>query len=215
MGDPLAIRRFQEKYDALLERIRTRFGALAPTQDELRAEVQSHLFVARPNAPPRIVGYAGWVELGAWLKVVVTRLVLSRVTSARVDETCDDPIFEALLVTTETPEKAFLKREAEAAFRAAFRKAVRGLGGRERQLLRFAFVQRLTIDEVAALYDVHRTTAFRWIKRASDELSAALETLVRAEFGLSAQAYAEWQEALRSGLDLSIERYLNSTSDST
>lgn len=207
-GNTLAIVRFEERYRSLFERIRSRFGALAPSLDEVLADVRLHLFAPREHAPPRIAEYAGWVDLGAWLKVVTTRLLLDRRDAQRPEEPYEDLVLERLRITFDTPETATIKAEGRKVFRAALRHAIDELKMRDRQVLCLAFADGLTIDDLSRLYHVHRTTTFRWLERASERLSANLRRIVRQELGLSEDEYERWCAELRSQLEISVERYL-------
>jgi RNA polymerase sigma-70 factor (ECF subfamily) len=78
-------------------------------------------------------------------------------------------------------------------------------------MLRLAFVDGLTIDELGELYAVHRTTAFRWLQQASDRLASGLRSILRESLRMSDAEYDRWCESLRSGLELSVKRYFAAT----
>jgi RNA polymerase sigma-70 factor (ECF subfamily) len=53
-------------------------------------------------------------------------------------------------------------------YREAFEAALATLTARDRNLLRQQYVYGTTIDELAALYRVHRATAARWVARVRE-----------------------------------------------
>lgn len=59
-----------------------------------------------------------------------------------------------------------LKQLYRGEFRVAFDAALETLTPRERNLLRHQFVDHLNLDQIGALYQVHRATAWRWLTRA-------------------------------------------------
>jgi RNA polymerase sigma-70 factor (ECF subfamily) len=212
-GDSRAIEAFRQRYASVFEKVRARFGPRAPSRDELWSDVARRLFVSDGTKPPRIADYAGDSELGAWVRVVALRVILNRLDAAAGPTASEDRIFEGLLVTYATPELEFGRAEHRAVMLRAFAQALAGLPPRERRLLRLAFVEGFTIDDLARFYSVHRSTAARWTKDAVVVLRARVVERMRAELNLSREAYEVWLRELSSSLDLSVTRYLAAAPD--
>jgi RNA polymerase sigma-70 factor (ECF subfamily) len=210
-GDSRAIVLFEARFGSVIERVRRRFGPRAPSYDELLGDVNQRLFVVRDGCEPRILGFSGQSSLAGWLKVVATRLLLNRLEASRPEDSLDDRLLDSLGLVHASPESLLQREEARAHFKAAFARAVEGLSARERQMLRLAFVDGLTIDELGELYAVHRTTAFRWLQQASDRLASGLRSILRESLRMSDAEYDRWCESLRSGLELSVKRYFAAT----
>jgi RNA polymerase sigma-70 factor (ECF subfamily) len=206
-GDSRAIRLFGERFHAVIDGVRRRFGARAPAYDELLADVNQRLFSPRDGTEPRILAFGGQSSLSGWLKVVATRILLNRLEAEKSEEPIDDRLLDRLGLVQSTPEQLLQREEARAHFKAAFACAVQNLPARDRQLLRLAFAEGLTIDDLGELYGVHRTTAFRWLQQASERLTAGIRVLLREALRLSDAEYDRWCESLRSGLELSVQRY--------
>ena len=68
------------------------------------------------------------------------------------------------------PELQLLKREHVTHFKASFAEAVAALDSADRLLLKQHLVERLTIDQLGALYHLHRASAARRIAKARDAL---------------------------------------------
>lgn len=210
-GDSRAIGLFEERFGTVIERVRRRFGRRAPTYDELLADVNQRLFAPLDGSKPRILGFSGQSSLAGWLKVVATRIILNRLEAARPEDPMDDHLLDGLGLVQSSSEHLLQREEARMHFKAAFACAVEALSARDRQMLRLAFVDGLTIDDLGELYAVHRTTAFRWLQRASERLSSGLRSILRESLKMSDAEYDRWCESLRSGLELSLKRYFGAT----
>jgi RNA polymerase sigma-70 factor (ECF subfamily) len=79
--------------------------------------------------------------------------------------------------------------------------------------LRLSFVDRLTVDDLGELYGVHRATAARWLQRACEELSSRMRAIIRGESRMTDADYERWTGDVTRSLDLSLARYLSSTSE--
>jgi RNA polymerase sigma-70 factor, ECF subfamily len=207
-GDAHAISTFEQRYVGVVESLRLRFGRRAPSSAELWSEIRKQLFVPRERRPPKIEEYSGRSELGPWLRVVVSRLLLNALDAEKPEIAVEERVFEALLVTHATPERAVANAERRAVFVAAFGRAIGELSVRERRLLRLAFAERFTIDDLGQLFGVHRATAARWVKDAVETLGKSVRQIVQAELGLSSSAYESWARDLGSSMAESVGRYL-------
>ena len=79
------------------------------------------------------------------------------------------------------PDVAYLKARYAQELNAASARVRDGLGAEERTLLRQYVIDRLTIDELALLYGVHRATVARRLARSqSHVLTQAQDLLTRA-----------------------------------
>lgn len=219
-GDTRAIAAFQRRYADLVEGVRLRFRSRAPSRDELWSELSHRLFVRAPAGAggpekrAKIEEYAGRSELGAWLRVVVSRIILNRLQAQKPEDALEERMLEGLVVTDASPELAMGRAEHRALLRKAFAEAARELPPRERRILRLAFGEAFTIDDIGGVYNVHRSTAARWIKEAVATLGARVAKIVRGELRLTSDQYESWARALGSSMDVSVARYLDaSTTD--
>jgi RNA polymerase sigma-70 factor, ECF subfamily len=185
-GVAAAIVAFDARY---VETLRSPLGRIVlddATLDELRQQLRRKLFVPEPGERARILDYSGRGGLGGWVHVAATRTALNLLEQQRGKGsngealTDDDRLIDP---ATQDPELAYIKEVYRATFRRAFRVALAGLSDREQNLLRQHFLDELSINELAVLLDVHRTTASRWL----DEAKAALLERVRTEFMADAQ----------------------------
>ena len=89
-------------------------------------------------------------------------------------------------ISQDDPEVEYMKRTYSNEFKAAFTEALTGLGPREQTLLRYHHVDGLNIDEIGAIYRVHRVTAFRWLEKAKEQLVRTTLEVLRARLKLPA-----------------------------
>jgi RNA polymerase sigma-70 factor (ECF subfamily) len=106
------------------------------------------------------------------------------------------------------PELAYMKATYRAAFKAAFQEALESLQGRERTLLKQQIVDGLGIDELGALYDVHRATAARWVAAAREKLLVRTRRTFMLRARISSDECESIMRMVRSQLDVSLHRRL-------
>ena len=210
--DPAALAAFDRD---ILAAARAAIGAIDDAQafvDEALQRLRAQLLVGDDGAP-RLASYAGRGPLRAWVGIAGARVALMMVRSRKrarevpIDD--DDRWTEALaLVSTSDPELELLKRQYAAAFAAALHDAVAALEPRARAVLRMSFVDALSIDEIGAVYAVHRATAARWIGKACDDVFASTRQLLVDRLALSGTELDRMTALVRSQLDVSLSQLL-------
>jgi RNA polymerase sigma-70 factor, ECF subfamily len=185
VGDAAALAKFDTRFAAevaiTLRRMRLGDEAVA----EVKQRVYERLFVAAPGARPRIAEYQGRGNLGGWLRVVVVRTALNFLRE-RADLPLDDALLAGLAAPGD-PELELMKQKYRGEFQDSFKAALATLDAREQNLLRHVVIDGLDPGRIGKLYQVHRTTAMRWIDAAKQAL------LDRTRAGLMAK--------LRIGVD--------------
>jgi RNA polymerase sigma-70 factor (ECF subfamily) len=199
IGVPDAVRVFHARYGAEIER------AFRNTDrrglDDAKQIVDQRLFT---GAAPKIASYNGRGPLRRWLRVVAGRVLLEVV--ARREPLADDWELAALPATGDDPRLGFVKATYRAEYKRAFADALAQLPDRDRTVLAQYHVDGLTIDELGALYAVHRVTASRWVARAEDELRRRLLAMLRDRLRLSPDDLHSVTRLVRSQLTLSFAR---------
>jgi RNA polymerase sigma-70 factor (ECF subfamily) len=126
-----------------------------------------------------------------------------RLLGAVADELGGDAPVE-LADALENPELAVLRERYRDQVRLAFATALRGLEPRQRTLLRQYHIDRLTIDQLASLHRVNRSTTARWVAAArSATLELTREHLSRSA-GIAPGEVDSIIRLVRSQLDLSL-----------
>ena len=213
-GDGRAIAEVEARYFPDVDAALGKMGLSADRIGEVKQGLRRLLFVGDPGNPPagtapRITEYRGTGDLRAWLRVTAMRAALKLIRKENRETPTDDALLEAR-AQQDDPELAYMKAAYRASFKVAFQEALDSLHARERLLLKQQIVDGLGIDELGALYDVHRATAARWVQSAREKL--LLRT--RRTFMLNARISSEECESImrmvRSQLDMSLHRRLGS-----
>jgi RNA polymerase sigma-70 factor, ECF subfamily len=75
-----------------------------------------------------------------------------------------------------------------------------------RAVLRAHAVNGLSIDQIGALYQVHRATAARWVQHAKVSLLDALRAALKERLGVEGAACDSIVALVQSRIDLSMPR---------
>lgn len=188
-GDAAALAAFERTYgsviDAALARMQT-----AVDIDEVKQRVREKLFVGDADTPPRIGEYTGRGELAGWLRAVAVRTALNlrreglrEAPGYQADEA--EGLAALLPAAGSDPELATLLERYRADVGAALAEAIAALPDKHRVILRYHYAERLSIDQIGVIFGVHKTTAFRRLEQAREELvesaRAALKTRLRLD----------------------------------
>lgn len=176
------------------------------TRTEFEQRLRELLFVP---THAKLREYGGRGSLGSWLRIVARRSYLNfaRSIGRRREVPSDD---ERLMDDTPAsdPELAYLKAHYRGAFREAFARAMAELTPRERNLLRQHLVHALTIDELGRLYDVHRSTAARWLTQAREAVLARTRAQLIRSLGVDSDELQSIMRLIGSRLDVTVSRHL-------
>jgi len=180
--------------------------------DEACQRLRAHLLVG-DTGRPKIADYAARGPLRAWVGVAAVRTALmmrrSQQRAREVPADSDSDWTDALVtISTGNPELELLKRQYATAFSEALRAAVAGLEPRLRTVLRMSFVDALSIDEIGAVYAVHRATAARWIQRACELVSEQTRGLLANKLALTTTELERVTALVQSQLDVSLSQLL-------
>lgn len=201
---PAALRELErEVVDRIGPAVR-RLGATPAAVDEIRAELLAALLSPRAGGPPAIAGYAGRGRLYSWVRSIAVRIAMRRLGGAREIPTEAAELADRMPHHGEDPRLDDLRRRYRHDFAVAFRAALAALPVRERNLLRQHHMDGLTIDQLAALYRVHRATAARWVARARATLSGETRRRLMERLGVATQDADSIIRLVRSQLDLSL-----------
>jgi len=166
-GDPAALTIFDAEIVPDVSGALRRLARDRDFLDEALQRVRVKLLVGDPT--PRITEYRGRGPLAAWIQIVAIReaLMMQRATRNEDSDDGDNALIDIALTE---PVLAHTRQLYKDAFAAAFREALHGLEERERMLLRLCFVENAGADDIARLFQVHRVTAFRWLRDAREKL---------------------------------------------
>jgi RNA polymerase sigma-70 factor (ECF subfamily) len=215
-----AIAAFDREYirevDIALARMQVGASRLA----DVKQLVRQRLFVGggtagAPTSAGKIAEYGGRGDLRRWVRSVAVRTCLNELRKGKREVLLDDDhLIVQHAMGGDDPEVEYMKRTYQAEFKAAFADALGQLGAREQTLLRYHHVDGLNIDEIGAIYRIHRVTAFRWLEKAKDQLVKATLDRLRARLQLPSAELDSVLRMIRSQIHLSLIRHLGGPNDS-
>jgi RNA polymerase sigma-70 factor (ECF subfamily) len=205
LGDPTAIAALERVYFGPLESIAARLKTRGLRSEDLRQQVRERLLVSRPGALPRIATYTGEGELRGWLRAVTMRTALNMLeATARDKDRLDESVLFDLPDIADDPELGLMKRHYRAEFDAAVAVAFAALAPKERNLLRYAVVKKLTTEAIGVIYDVHRTTAMRWLDEAQRSFLREIRAAMMARLHVTRSELESILRLVRSRLELTL-----------
>ncbi len=205
-GKAGAVAAFEEEYG---REVAAAWRAVSPRGvaiDEAKQRFREKLFVSR-DGEPAIARYRGRGSLRAWTRITATRLILDLARGTRRERSLGVELLEGHALPGD-PEGDLEKRAYRATFKDSLDAAARELTTRERNLLRYVLLDGLTIDQIAAIYGVHRATVARRLADARESLAAHVRKALRHRLDASDADLDEMLGLLTSKVDLSLDRVL-------
>lgn len=206
-GEPRALAAFESTFRPDLAAVARRFPKLPG--DDLCQVVLEKILVAVPPSRAKLADYSGLGFLQNWVRITATRTFLDfarKHDSANV--LSDQDALLELVDPRDDVELAYLKEHYRAAFKDAFGEAIGALTSRDRNALRQHVVAGLTIDQLAAIYGVHRATAARRVANARQALLDATKSALGTKLRIDPEELGSIMQLIHSQLDLSIARLL-------
>ncbi|MBA3504003.1 MAG: transcriptional regulator [Myxococcota bacterium] len=208
IGDAAAIAAFDQAVLRDLPRALRRGDLDQAHLDDTRQQVATKLLARTTTAPPAIAQYAGRGSLRGWVRVIAIR-ESGRLLQGQAHErpAGDDALFDAVAHGI-APSQSLLKETYRQSFKRAFEASLAALSIHDRLLLRQHFLDGLGIDRLAAVHDVHRATAARWIAKLVERLLADTRARLETSLGIQNEELDSVLRLIQSCLDASIGRAL-------
>ncbi|AKJ01847.1 RNA polymerase sigma-70 factor (ECF subfamily) [Archangium gephyra] len=182
--------------------------------DEVRQLVRQKMLVPGPDTPARLAAYPGTGPLSGWVRAAALWIALDlQRQRSNQDVSMEDSTLSLLVDPGDDPELVYLKTTYRAEFNTAFTQALANLSPRERNTLRLKYLDGLSIDQLGALYGVHRATAARWVVAAQQALLEETRRLLTERLRLTGSQLDSVLRLISSQLDVSLSRLLRSRLD--
>jgi len=178
--------------------------------DEVLQRLQTRVLVAEAGATPRILEYAGRGSLENWLRAGALRLALNARRDARrgPEPLPDASLWEPAAPTAERTLE-LLRGKYAAEFGSALREAFASLEPGERNVLRMHFLEGLSLNQIAAMYQVNKSTISRRMAKAREILLERTRAQLERALSLPATELDSLLQQLGPRLDLSLSSVLN------
>jgi RNA polymerase sigma-70 factor (ECF subfamily) len=185
-----------------------RYAHLGKDLDDIKQTLSERLFVGTHERGPKIGEYAARGTLRGWLRAIVANLLANVAARETREVPVDDDVLSALGGEADAVELAHVKSVYGDALREALASAIEGLGSREKNVLRYRFADNLSIEQIAAIYGVHRATASQWLAVARDALATATRSELVARLRLTDSELASVLRVAMSQIELTLSRHL-------
>jgi RNA polymerase sigma-70 factor, ECF subfamily len=204
-ADPVALALLESRCLADVTKAVLQVGVGAADCDEVMQSVRELLLV---GGAPHILRYGGRGPLRAWVRSIAVRTAIKHLRSVARQVPVDEEVFLEFAAAADNPELEPFKQRYREQFRAAFSDALAQLPVRQRNLLRHYFLDGMSIDEIGALYRVHRATAARWVNDLREEFQSAVRAALESRVALQGSELGSLLDLVRSQLELSLDRLL-------
>jgi RNA polymerase sigma-70 factor (ECF subfamily) len=202
-SDPRALAEFDRLYLATVRAAVARIDQAPDFIDEVQQVLRERLLVG-DNA--KINSYRGTGPLAAWVRTAAVRtaLNLKRAGTPVADELATPPEWEPLL----DAETAMLQQRHRSEINEALTRALAELDSQDRLLLRFYYVENLTLAKIAVLNQVGISTVFRRLTAVTSSVLTRVKVQLAERLGLSTQSLDSLIGGIKSQIDLSLSQLL-------
>jgi RNA polymerase sigma-70 factor, ECF subfamily len=205
IGDATAIAAFDAEILREIPRALRRGDLDQAHLEDTRQQVAIKLLA---ETGPAIAQYSGRGSLRGWVRVIAIRESARLLSGHAAHEkpVGDDALFDA--VAQGVVASSAVKDTYRQTFKRSFEEALANLSIHDRLLLRQHFIDGLSIDRLAALHDVHRATAARWIAKLVEKLLVETRTRLEATLEVTGEELDSVLRLIQSCLDASVGRVL-------
>jgi RNA polymerase sigma-70 factor (ECF subfamily) len=182
-------------------------------REEVVQLVRDRIFVGAKGTAPRLARFDGTGSLVSWMKVVALSVAVDFRRRDKADLKASDSALMAVASSEPAGDEALGRARHRAAFTAAFKDATAALDGQQRMILRMRYVDQVAIEDVGRAFNVHRTTAMRWLEKAQADLLAGVRERLRLALGLGARELDSLLKVMQPSLAERLSRVLAAVTD--
>ncbi|MGZ3420276.1 MAG: sigma-70 family RNA polymerase sigma factor [Polyangiales bacterium] len=208
LGDGAALADFEKLYFGEIDRALLKVKKGSVDRQDFAQRIRERLFVATGERRPRIEGYAGQGDLRTWFRVAMTRALINEATRPNRDDPTEDEELAAMPAQNANPELELLRRKYTQEFKASFARALGAMEARDKAILGYVFVEKMGIDALAEVYDIHRATAARWVQRAREGLIAGVRADLESKLRVEKSELESILRLVDGEVDVSVRRLL-------
>jgi RNA polymerase sigma-70 factor, ECF subfamily len=208
LGVSGALQRFEQAHFVEVDRAYGRIGSPPVQLSDAQQMLREKLFVSKDGKPPKISEYSGQGPLRVWVRVAAMRMLQNLVVRGPKEKPLEGELLAEVPAAANDPELEHMRQLYRSEFKQAFGQAVAALGLNDRILLHQRFVGQLSLEELAAAYDVHVNTVGRWLSRARQTLEAGIRGALSARLQVSETQFRSILRLVQSQLDVTLGQLL-------
>lgn len=205
-GDERAIATLEARLLPHVDQALVKLDCDEATYADAKQQLRMKLLLPRADGTRRIGQYSGRGKLKGWLQVSAVRCAIDllRRRNKQAAER-DDDLAVAWSMAPQDPELVHLKGRYREPFRHAFRGALRALSTRDRNVLRYYYVDGLSLERIAKIYGVHRATVGRWVSSAQRSALDATRKRLMEVLELDRGEYDSLMRAMASSIEITLQ----------
>lgn len=209
-GLPAAISAFHSTYRSVIRRVLARRNAGAADIADATQIIYERLLVRHEDRAPLLSEYGGKGPLRVWISTAAARTLLTMRRSEDRRRAHEGASSNAvgIIASAINPELSYFKRLYKREIEIAVGRSLDLLDVRARALLQLHLGERLSIDQLGAMYGVNRATAARWLAAARETLVRKVRADLRGQLNLSQSEYDSIVALVRSELDVTVGAHL-------
>lgn len=210
-GSAEAIASFEEEHLGLVSAAGSKLSMTPEQGDELRQQVRFKLLVSGVGgSAPKIANYAGSGALRSWVYATGLRTGLNELRRAGRAPlpTGDEQLLVAMPDRNDDQELRYMKELYRSAFSDAFKAAIGELEDRLANVLRHYYLDEMTLEQIGALYRVHKTTVMRWTNKAHAALEIETKKRMVSHLKLQPSEVESVMRLIQSGIQLGLASVL-------
>jgi RNA polymerase sigma-70 factor (ECF subfamily) len=207
-GDPRAARSFEEAFFPVLDRALAGICGRTGQADDVKQSVYQKVFVGEEGREAAILKYDGVGDLRAWVRVTAVRMALNLKRDGKRERPLSPDILVTLPKGGPGPEEDYLKRVYSDAFKQAFGRALGALDHKQRNLLRYYYLDGLTVEQIGRIYRVHKATISRRLGEIRELLLTETRNALVRELDVGRAEFDSIMRLIQSRMDVSIVRFL-------
>lgn len=212
LGDRTAQTIFEGEYMQRVRHALLQFGTSEPGIADIKQNLYGRLLEKRDGTVVRL-SYGGRGDLGSWLCTCAIREAGQRHKKQQRELALEHASEEILRDLHSSPEVATLTGRLKQVFQESFKEAIATLSSRERNLLRYHFLAELSIDQIGAIYRIHRATAARWVAKAQERLVKKTRELFVLRAQVNAESLPRIMELIESQLSVNLGNVLKGSTE--
>jgi len=204
-GDDVATRTLDALLTEACRQVLFKQRASGDTVEEVSQVVRERLLVGSAQKPPALQSYAGRGSLKAWIRAIAVRTHLNAIRGEKEIPEEDDQVFDRL-TDHKDPEIAHMRALYKDTFKSAFYRAIDTLDAKDKNLLKFFYIDGLNLEDVAQLKGISRATAHRWLARARAKVADATQRALQEALGGSDASLGSVRRLVLSDLDITLRK---------